>query len=82
LASIFFFKKFYNENKSDSISVLVLSKNNDEMIDYCRKESRANLNDEYSHVEINGVYCEYQKYLEENEDAKKLKNNLTLLKNG
>lgn len=51
------------------------------MIEYCRKESRANLNDEYSHVEINAAYCEYQKYLEENEDAKKLKNNLTLIKN-
>lgn len=75
-------RKFYNEDKSNSISVLVLSKNNDEMIEYCRKESRANLNDEYSHVEINGAYCEYQKYLEENEDAKKLKNNLTLIKNG
>ena len=75
-------RKFYNEDKSNSISVLVLSKNNDEMIEYCRKEARANLNDEYSHVEINGAYCEYQKYLEENEDAKKLKNNLTLIKNG
>ena len=62
-------KKFYNEDKSDSISVLVLSKNNDEMIEYC-------------HVEINAAYCEYQKYLEENEDAKKLKNNLTLIKSG
>ena len=64
-------KKFYNEDKSNSISVLVLS-----------KELRANLNDEYNHVEINGAYCEYQKYLERNEDAKKLKNNLTLIKNG
>ena len=36
-------KKFYNENKSNSISVTVLSKNNDEMINYCRKESRSNL---------------------------------------
>ena len=75
-------KKFYNEERSDSISVLILSKNNEEMIKYCRKELRANLNDKYSHVEINTAYCEYQKYLEENEDAKKLKKSPILIKDG
>ena len=75
-------KKFYNEERSDSISVLILSKNNEEMIKYCRKELKANLNDEYNYVEINAAYCEYQKYLEENEDAKKLKKSPILIKDG
>ena len=75
-------KKFYNEEKSTSISVLTLSKDNDRMIEYCQKESRANLKDEYSHVQIDKTFSEYQKYLEENPEAKKSKKILTLIKNG
>jgi len=37
------------------------------------KEARVNLNYDYIHVEMNATYCEYQNYLAENEDAKKLK---------
>lgn len=75
-------KKFYNEEKSSSISVLTLSKDKDRMIEYCQKESRANLKDEYSHVQINNSFSEYQKYLEENLDAKKSKKISTFIKNG
>ena len=75
-------KKFYNEEKSNSISVLILSKDNDQMIEYCQKELRANLKDEYTHVQINNSFSEYQKYLEENPDAKKLKKTRISIKNG
>lgn len=75
-------KKFYNEEKSSCISVLTLSLDNDRMIEYCQKESRANLKDEYRHVQIDNSFSEYQKYFEDNPDAKKSKKIPTLIKNG
>ena len=74
-------KKFYNQDKSSSISVLTLSLDNNEFIKYCQKESRANLKDEYSHVQISNLFSEYQKYLEENHESKKWKMSHTLIKN-
>ena len=75
-------KKFYNQDKSSSISVLTLSLDNNELIKYCQKESRANLKDEYSRVQIDNSFFEYHKYLEENPDAKKSNKIPTLIKNG
>ena len=46
------------------------------------KEERVNLNDNYIHVEINATYCEYQKYLEDNPDAKKSKKIRIFIKDG
>lgn len=51
------------------------------MIEYCQKESIANLKDEYAHVEINNSFSEYQRYLEENIDAKKSKKIRIIIKN-
>lgn len=67
---------------SSFISVLTLSLDNSQMIEYCQKESRADLNDEYSHVQINNSFSEYQKYLEDNPDSKKWNMSHTLIKNG
>ena len=75
-------KKFYNKDNSSCISVLTLSVDNDRMIEYCQKESRANLKGEYEHVQIDNSFSEYQKYLEENPDAKKSKKIRTLINDG
>ena len=75
-------KKFYNQDKSSSISVLTLSLDNNELIKYCQKESRANLKDEYSHVQISNSFSEYERYLEENPESKKWKMSHTIIKNG
>lgn len=75
-------EKFYNKENSSCISVLTLSVDNDRMIEYCQKESRANLKGEYEHVQIDNSFSEYQKYLEDNPDAKKSKKIRILIKDG
>ena len=53
-----------------------------QLIEYYQKESKANLKNEYSHVQINNSFSEYQKYLEENAESKKSKISPILIKNG
>jgi len=52
-------KKLRKKFCSSFISVMTLSLDNSQMSEYCQKESRADLNDEYSHVQINNSFFEY-----------------------
>jgi hypothetical protein len=67
----YYSRAIYSESRSNAVSVKILTEDIESYVDYCMKEKRADLPDEYQHINIDKMIGMYDKYLEENPDAKK-----------
>lgn len=72
----YFSQALYQEDRSSAVSVKVLTEDITDYVTYCTKETRANLPGGYQHTNIDKTIGMLDKYLEENEDAKKSLKNL------
>ena len=78
----YFSKKLTGETTSTAISVTVLTEDIENYVNYCQKEDRANLEGDYTHIEVTSLLSEMDKYLEDNPDSKKYWNHLMATKPG
>jgi hypothetical protein len=64
-------KIIYDCEISNAISVIVLTKDIEDYKNYCLKEDKAYLDDEYSHVSLSMSLVTFEQYLFDNPDSKK-----------
>lgn len=67
--------QLYNVERSNALSVQVLSSDMEAIKDYCRKEDRANLVEEFSHPEINKSHSDWVRFLDDEPELKEIEEN-------
>lgn len=75
-------KIIYNCEVSNAISVIILTKDIEDYKDYCRKEDRAYLDEEYRHVNLSMSLIKFEQYLLDNPDSKQYSINHFLINGG
>ena len=75
-------KIIYDCEISNAISIIVLTKSIEDYKNYCLKEDRAYLEDEYSHVNLSMSLIKFEQYLLDNPDSKHYSINHFLINDG
>ena len=75
-------KIIYNCEISNAISIIVLTKDIEDYKNYCSKEDRAYLENEYSHISLSISLVTFEQYLSDNPDSKKYSINHFLINVG
>ena len=75
-------KIVYDCEISKAISVIILTKDIEDYKNYCRKEDRAYLDEEYSHVNLSMSLIKFEQYLLDNPDSKQYSINHFLINVG
>ena len=75
-------KIIYNREISNAISIIVLTKDIEDYKNYCSKEDRAYLENEYSHISLSISLVTFEQYLSDNPDSKKYSLNYFLINVG
>lgn len=70
----------YETERSNAIQVQALSTDSSGYMEYCNKEGKAGLTDEYSDMEINSEISDFLNYIEENSHVKKLLKHPTVIR--